>query len=115
MNTGRWNEIEHERYLKAMKSFKNWKTVADIVETRTIHQCRSHDQKIKKLLTNKYKNHRIPNEEFDKVRNIIDNKIKYIFQILTDKKISNSTKERINNNLINMKNDINEILKKNEM
>ncbi len=59
MNTGRWSKEEHNKYLKAMESFINWKTVSNLVGTRSISQCRSHNQKIHKRI-NSNTSYKIP-------------------------------------------------------
>mmetsp|Transcript_13526 Transcript_13526/g.17908 ORF Transcript_13526/g.17908 Transcript_13526/m.17908 type:complete len:293 (-) Transcript_13526:1183-2061(-) len=45
-NTGRWLQEEHERFLQGLKVFgKKWTRVAQVVQTRTTVQVRSHAQK----------------------------------------------------------------------
>ncbi|CAG9336341.1 unnamed protein product [Blepharisma stoltei] len=48
INHGRWSESEHEKYREGLKRSLDWKKIAKLVETRTIQQCRSHHQKMKK-------------------------------------------------------------------
>lgn len=46
INTGRWTNDEHARFLQALDMFgKNWKRVEEYIGTRTSIQARSHAQK----------------------------------------------------------------------
>lgn len=75
MNSGRWEKSEHDKFIKAMKKFTNWKDIANAVGTRSAIQCRSHDQKIRKKIENKIKN----NKDINKVYKEHDiNKYKFI-------------------------------------
>ena len=45
-NTGRWTDDEHARFLRGLELFgKKWSKVADVVQSRTTIQVRSHAQK----------------------------------------------------------------------
>ena len=45
-NTGRWSAEEQERFETALEAHgKNWKTVSELVGTRSMAQVRSHAQK----------------------------------------------------------------------
>jgi hypothetical protein len=42
----RWSALEHQLFVEAMTRWpKNWKTIAEVVKTRTSIQCRTHAQK----------------------------------------------------------------------
>ncbi len=46
MRFGRWDAVEHKRFLEAMEKFGNsWKQVCEYIQTRTPDQIRSHAQK----------------------------------------------------------------------
>ena len=45
-NTGRWSKMEHDNFLQGMRKFpKEWRSIANLVATRTILQVRTHAQK----------------------------------------------------------------------
>jgi SHAQKYF class myb-like DNA-binding protein len=56
INTGRWTQDEHERFIEAILKYGNeWKKVERMVKTRTAIQSRSHAQKFFLRLKKKLK------------------------------------------------------------
>lgn len=56
INTGRWTDTEHKKFLEGILLFGNdWKNVQDMIGTRTSTQARSHAQKFFIYLRNKLK------------------------------------------------------------
>ena len=49
---GAWTKAEHERFLAAMEVYPKgpWKSIADIVKTRTVRQTQTHAQKYREKL-----------------------------------------------------------------
>lgn len=47
-NIGRWHQVEHSRFLEAIKIYQNWnwRKIAAFVQTRSAEQCRTHAQKV---------------------------------------------------------------------
>ena len=46
INAGRWTNEEHEAFLDGLNTFgKEWKQIADFIQTRTVVQIRTHAQK----------------------------------------------------------------------
>ena len=50
--SGSWTKVEHERFLRAMKTFPKgpWKAIAEMVATRTVRQTQTHAQKYREKL-----------------------------------------------------------------
>ena len=47
VTNGRWTKAEHELFLRSVELHgKNWAKCAELVQTRTVTQCRSHAQKV---------------------------------------------------------------------
>lgn len=45
-NTGRWSKVEHEAFLLGLQLYgREWRKVAELVQTRTVMQTRTHAQK----------------------------------------------------------------------
>ena len=45
-NTGRWTSNEHSLFLEGLQNYgKEWKRIADLIQTRTVVQIRTHAQK----------------------------------------------------------------------
>jgi SHAQKYF class myb-like DNA-binding protein len=45
--TSRWTHDEHALFVSGMEQWpKNWKKIAEMVQTRTATQCRTHAQKV---------------------------------------------------------------------
>ena len=43
---GRWTQEEHDLFLKGLKIYnKQWKSIADMIKSRTVVQIRTHAQK----------------------------------------------------------------------
>ena len=136
-NNGRWDKIEHQRFLQGCLLYKNnWKKVETYVKTRTSTQIRSHAQKYLKKLEKKYfpkdSRDRSPNDSFtddinEFVFNYKDNKDKnkkeddnnsYLVNNEEEKKNENDNNDTINNDTINnndIKDDKNSILKIDEI
>jgi len=136
-NNGRWDKIEHRRFLQGCLLYKNnWKKVETYVKTRTSTQIRSHAQKYLKKLEKKYfpkdSKDRSPNDSFtddinEFVFNYKDNKDKnikeednnsHLVNNEEEKKNENDNNDTINNDTINnndIKDDKNSILKIDEI
>ena len=51
VTNGRWTKAEHELFLRSVELHgKNWAKCAELVQTRTVTQCRSHAQKVLKKI-----------------------------------------------------------------
>ena len=71
-NTGRWTDDEHARFLRGLELFgKKWSKVADVVQSRTTIQVRSHAQKYLK----KFEEDSDDDEETLEVRTCVERKI----------------------------------------
>jgi len=66
-STGRWAGVEHKQFLKGIATHgtKNWGAVADLVQSRTVLQVRTHAQKYFKKLTSKTKKGKQAQEQLD--------------------------------------------------
>ena len=72
-NTGRWTDDEHARFLRGLELFgKKWSKVADVVQSRTTIQVRSHAQKYLK----KFEEDSDDDEETLEVRTCVERKFR---------------------------------------
>ena len=122
MNTGKWTKDENSRFVEAMTKFINWDTVANKVGTRTIKQCRSHDQKYRKDI-NLIRYNQVTVKELDDIKQDIYNEliknrknititkvkedINNKMHIMKSTKKVNEFKEYVNNKINNIETNIN--------